>query len=559
MHHLPLFVLLTSAALLFVGNLNANVVDDQTLWQRVTSSDGSQATARHETSAVAVGEKLYLMGGRGNKPVEVFDTRTGQWQNLGQAPIDLHHFQPVVIGTDIFALGAMFAGGYPREESAPDIHVFHTLTNTWSIVGVVPENRRRGSAGAVVRDNKIYLIGGNTQGHDGGAVAWFDRYDPVIDEWVVLEDAPNARDHFAAAIVKDKLVVAGGRQSTNAQGDVFANTVAGTDVYDFDANVWIEGTDIPTVRAGTMVASAGDELLIAGGEVTGRSSALSTVEAYNVDSNSWRSMQDLIDARHSGGSVVVGATWHIMAGSVTRGGGAANETSNHETLDLGIELDADNDGLSDNDELAVHSTDPNDPDSDDDGLMDGLEVSIGSDPRDNDTDDDGLQDGAEQNIHMSSPLLVDTDDDQLTDDEEVLVWESNPNLADTDNDGLLDGDEVRRNLSPTLADTDEDALDDGDEITAGTNPLVADTDDDGLLDGEDSAPLVPLVVDPDTETNPGETPIEIPGETPVDEPDTSTESVSKKKSGKVAFWLLVAMGGIVVYRFSVLFANKMTK
>ena len=517
------FVLLVLAAAAFaaaVPILDAAPVGAQTQWQAVPSPAGNQATARHEASAVAIGDRLYLMGGRGNRPVEIYDTVTGDWQTLGQAPVDLHHFQPVAIGTDIYALGAQVDGGFPNEASEPGIHVFDTLSQTWSLDGQVPEERRRGSAAAVVRDGKIYLLGGNTQGHNGGAVPWLDRYDPETGQWQVLPDAPNARDHFHAAVVGDKLVAAGGRQSdTQAVGGVFGNTVRSTDIYDFATNTWSNGADIPTARGGTVVATAERELLIAGGEVPDNANALATVEAYNIDSNSWRALQDMIDARHSGGAAVVGSTWHIVAGNLTRGGGM--ETSNHETLDLGTEQDTDNDGLTDAVEQAVYSTDPDDPDTDDDGLNDGLEVDIGSEPLVDDTDGDGLLDGLEYNEYNSDPTLVDTDGDTLSDDVEVIVHGSNPALADSDGDGLNDADEFQRGLSLTLADTDSDGLNDGDEITAGTDPLVSDTDEDGLLDGDDPEPLVAT---DDTDPEP--------------EPNTG----SRRSSGQVALWLLLLLG-----------------
>ena len=37
-------------------------------------------------------------------------------------------------------------------------------------------------------------------------------------------------------------------------------------------------------------------------------------------------------------------------------------------------IDSDNDGLPDEDETNIHNTDPLDPDSDDDNLMDGYEI-----------------------------------------------------------------------------------------------------------------------------------------------------------------------------------------
>ena len=58
--------------------------------------------------------------------------------------------------------------------------------------------------------------------------------------------------------------------------------------------------------------------------------------------------------------------------------------------------DSDNDGLTDGDEWNTTSTDPNDSDSDDDGLSDGDEVNtLFTDPNDSDTDDDGIGDGLE--------------------------------------------------------------------------------------------------------------------------------------------------------------------
>jgi len=55
--------------------------------------------------------------------------------------------------------------------------------------------------------------------------------------------------------------------------------------------------------------------------------------------------------------------------------------------------DLDGDGLSDCRETRQLRTSPNDPDTDDDELMDGDEVESRSDPRDADSDDDGLMDG----------------------------------------------------------------------------------------------------------------------------------------------------------------------
>ena len=83
-----------------------------------------------------------------------------------------------------------------------------------------------------------------------------------------------------------------------------------------------------------------------------------------------------------------------------------------------VDLDSDGDGITDSNETDVYGTNPDNPDTDSDGLFnmskfsqlvqtqlmriqmmisnDGIEVNVNNtDPFDNDTDDDGLSDGLE--------------------------------------------------------------------------------------------------------------------------------------------------------------------
>lgn len=140
-------------------------------------------------------------------------------------------------------------------------------------------------------------------------------------------------------------------------------------------------------------------------------------------------------------------------------------------------------------------------DNDKDGLTKREELEMGTDPNNPDTDGDGLNDGVEINKYRTDPKNQDSDNDRLNDKEEVMDLATNPNKADSDDDGLSDYDEVKtHNTDPMVADTDKEGLKDGAEVlTHKTNPLIADTDKDGLSDSDEvnMHKTNPLVADTD--------------------------------------------------------------
>ncbi|MBN1215527.1 MAG: PKD domain-containing protein [Candidatus Lokiarchaeota archaeon] len=160
--------------------------------------------------------------------------------------------------------------------------------------------------------------------------------------------------------------------------------------------------------------------------------------------------------------------------------------------------DDDGDGISDILEDNVFPTDPTNPDSDNDGLYDGIdpstglgEFTYGTYQNNDDTDSDGLLDGVEVygwnisinslDVHVySHPKEEDTDGDGLSDFEEYML-KYDPKNSDTDNDGFPD----TIDPYPVSYDYDNDGLSDFEEYTLGTALDVADTDGDGLSDGEE--------------------------------------------------------------------------
>jgi outer membrane protein OmpA-like peptidoglycan-associated protein len=94
-------------------------------------------------------------------------------------------------------------------------------------------------------------------------------------------------------------------------------------------------------------------------------------------------------------------------------------------------------------------------DSDGDGLPDTEELTLGTDPHNPDTDSDGLMDGEEVKKHKTDPLNADTDYDGLKDGAEVYDHKTNPLARDTDQGGVADGHEAIEDHTNPLDPSDD--------------------------------------------------------------------------------------------------------
>lgn len=161
--------------------------------------------ARHEFGFVQAGDKFIMFGGRESaQTLDIYNYATNSWSNSGMVPVEFNHFQAVTYQGLIWVIGAFKNNEWP-EASADYIYMYNPTSEEWIQGMEIPSSRKRGAAVLVVYNDKFYIVGGNTNGHHGGYVPYFDEFDPVIGIWTTLSDAPRSRDHFQAVVYNNKL------------------------------------------------------------------------------------------------------------------------------------------------------------------------------------------------------------------------------------------------------------------------------------------------------------------------------------------------------------------
>lgn len=306
----------------FLGLLLTPTVASGLVDSWIDLDEDTNYTARHECSFVQAGDRFYLFGGREQpERIDTYDYAADVWTQSAQAPIPFNHFQATTYEGLVWVIGAFQTNSFPNETPAESVYVYDPAYDVWMRGPDVPADRRRGSSGLVVWNERLYVLGGNTAGHNGGYVEWLDAFDPRTGQWTALADAPQARDHFHAAVIGDRLYAIGGRRS-GGPGGTFAPLIPEIDVYDFLTEAWQtlpSQSDLPTPRAAASTAVFQDRILVIGGEGNGQ--AYETVEAFDPTTELWASLASLNHARHGTQAIASGEGVYVIAGSPEQGGG----------------------------------------------------------------------------------------------------------------------------------------------------------------------------------------------------------------------------------------------
>jgi N-acetylneuraminic acid mutarotase len=229
-------VVVAGNAIYVLGGPGSAAVDrfDGRGWSRATTLPVGIVNA---PAAVALGTSVYVIGGfvgATNEPttaVRVYDTATRAWRTGAPLPAPRGGHAAVVLDGKVHVIG-----GGNSLSTISDHVVYDPGANAWRSAAPLP--RAEGSPAAVVFRGKLYAIGGRSGSSDYGDVF---AYDPSRDAW---SRGPSIakRGTAGAAVYRNAIWVFGGESQARYRvlGDVY-RLGAG-------ASRWTRVSTLPTAR-----------------------------------------------------------------------------------------------------------------------------------------------------------------------------------------------------------------------------------------------------------------------------------------------------------------------
>lgn len=235
-------------------------------------------TPRAGLRAVALGGKIYVLGGVPGKPsltapqldlVEIYEPAANSWTG--------HAAMPILRGTG----GAAVVGAkvYVIDGADGAVHEFDPKTMRWTAKSARMPTVRTIFATAVA-NGKIYTMGGLARDPERGyrnsnAV---EAYDPATDTWAAVAKMRVPRHALAAVTWKDTIFTIGGDADAPAGGPNIRTNIV--EAYDLASNTWRR-------RASSPLALHYHPAALAQGRIYAFDGDVAAVISYDPQRDAW--------------------------------------------------------------------------------------------------------------------------------------------------------------------------------------------------------------------------------------------------------------------------------
>ncbi len=287
-------------------------VQTASTWRRLAA----MPSARQNMAGTVLDGTIWVVGGLGagstaSHRVEGYDPVIGGWKSAPALPVRLHHEMVVTYKGEIVVIGGWIPQGSDQSAQVSD-RVFALRGGKWVQLPALRRPRAAGAA-AVVGD-RIVVAGGQDGGRLVDTTEVFDG-----TKWSQGAGIPTPREHLAAAADGKYLYAVGGRNLSPDKNS------AALERYDPAADTWQRLPEMPTARGGLGAALVDGRLFAVGGETTTR--ALGTVESYDVARRAWSRAPAMRSPRHGIAVAAVGRSLYALGGAPKPGHASAVATA----------------------------------------------------------------------------------------------------------------------------------------------------------------------------------------------------------------------------------------
>jgi non-specific serine/threonine protein kinase len=248
--------------------------------------------------------------------VEGFDPAISSWAAGPKLPVRLHHAMAVQYHGELVVIG----GWTPRGSTLDAItsnRVFTLRQDGWVELPALHHARAAGAA-AVVGD-RIVVAGGQANHQLVPTTEVFDG-----TSWVDVAPIPTPRDHLAGASDGTYFYAVGGRELSADKN------IGAVERYDPATNTWTQMPALPTPRGGLGVVVARNRLVTIGGESP--TAVYGTVEVLDLTTNTWTTLPAMKTPRHGLAVAAVNNTIYTIDGATAPG--HTDSVTTNEAFDI---------------------------------------------------------------------------------------------------------------------------------------------------------------------------------------------------------------------------------
>lgn len=228
------------------------------------------------------------------------------WKLRKPMPTSRYDFTATAIGNYIYAIGGVDNFGFLRT-----VEKYNTESNLW--VTVAPMIHPRSNFVSVTVNNKIFVIGGvNSPGSGTNYLNSTEEYDPGSNVWIVKSNMPTPRSRMAAIVINSAIYVIGG---IGRPGGFSPEALTTVEKYNVLTNTWTIVQSIPLSRAHMTYQSVNNKLYLIGGADAAGNNIDNNVFEYDPLNNTFTQKQSIPTARIYCSSGIINNNIFVFGGA----------------------------------------------------------------------------------------------------------------------------------------------------------------------------------------------------------------------------------------------------